>query len=238
MHNRAVNRRVDKHFSRPPQRTDWRKLYGLLALLGAVILLWETALLYPLKILVVFFHELSHGLMALLTGGSIVHIELDAMQGGLCVTRGGNRFLTASAGYLGSLLHGGAILLLTQRLRDDRLLTRALAVLLLLVCLVWVRPLLGFGTVFCLLSGAALLWAGLKLSQEANALLLRLIGLSSLLYAPLDIISDTLLRPNLHSDARSLAQLTFIPGVVWGTLWCALSLVMAWWFLRQAARVQ
>lgn len=72
--------------------------------------------------------------------------------------------------------------------------------------------------------------------RAANALLLRLIGLTSLLYAPLDIISDTLLRPNLHSDARALAELTFIPGVVWGALWCAASLVLAWWFLRQAAR--
>jgi hypothetical protein len=220
----------------PTPVTDWKKLYGLLALLGAVILLWDTPLVYPLKILVVFFHELSHAVMALLTGGSVVRIELDALQGGLCVTRGGNAFLIASAGYLGSLLWGGTILLLTQRYHNDRLLSMLLSILLVAVCLIWIRPVLGFGAIFCLLAGAGLFWCSLKLSHQANALLLRIVGLTSLLYAPLDIVSDTLVRHNLHSDARTLEQITLIPGVIWGVLWCAVSLVLAMWFLRAAAR--
>ena len=36
-----------------------------------VYCLWNTSLVYPLKILVVFFHEISHGVAAVLTGGSI-----------------------------------------------------------------------------------------------------------------------------------------------------------------------
>ena len=45
-----------------------------------------------LKILVVFFHELSHGLAAIGSGGEIDHIEVVAREGGVCYTRGGSRF--------------------------------------------------------------------------------------------------------------------------------------------------
>ncbi|MFV1959099.1 MAG: M50 family metallopeptidase, partial [Planctomycetota bacterium] len=51
---------------------------GLLLVLLAVGLLWNTWLVWPLKILVVFFHEMGHGLAAVLTGGRIVEIRLEA----------------------------------------------------------------------------------------------------------------------------------------------------------------
>ena len=46
------------------------------------------------------------------TTAKVHHSEVVAQQGGLCVTRGGNRFLTLTAGYLGSLVWGGVILTL------------------------------------------------------------------------------------------------------------------------------
>ena len=53
-----------------------------------------------------FFHELSHGLMALATGGSIESIALDYSGSGRCVYRGGVRTLVSFAGYAGSGLWG------------------------------------------------------------------------------------------------------------------------------------
>ena len=100
-------------------RINWRTGGALLVLMAGVVLFWNTWAVYPLKILVVFFHELSHGLAAWITGGSIERIELVAQQGGLCVTRGGSTFLTLSAGYLGSLFWGGLILVVAARTRHD-----------------------------------------------------------------------------------------------------------------------
>ncbi|MDD3146729.1 MAG: M50 family metallopeptidase, partial [Candidatus Riflebacteria bacterium] len=65
---------------------------------------WDSMLVLPIKYLTVFFHELSHGLAAVLTGGSIVRIEVNANLGGVCWTAGGIRFIVISAGYLGSLV--------------------------------------------------------------------------------------------------------------------------------------
>ncbi len=85
---------------RATTRLDWKQLLVLAALMVPLTLLWRTWAVWPFKIPVVFFHELSHGIAAILTGGSIDHIEVVKEQGGLCVTRGGHRFWTLSAGYL------------------------------------------------------------------------------------------------------------------------------------------
>jgi len=45
-----------------------------LAVLGLV--LWDTFVVYPFRLFVVLFHEISHGLAAVVTGGSIVSIGL------------------------------------------------------------------------------------------------------------------------------------------------------------------
>jgi len=208
----------------------------LAALLIAIAFLWNTWAVYPLKILVVFFHELSHALTALATGGSVVEIRLEAAQGGVCMVRGGNPLLILMAGYLGSLIWGGVILVLASRTRRGSATTGALGALVLVVGLFLVRPVLSFGFVFAGVAGLAMILAGRNLTSRANAVLLKVIGLTSCLYAILDIKSDTMDRPQLRSDAHMLAELTGIPTVVWGGLWIILALVAAFLFLRLATR--
>jgi hypothetical protein len=212
----------------------WPELIGLLCLMVVVWFLWNSWLIYPLKILVVFFHELSHGLAAILTGGRIVQIRLMANEGGLCVTAGGSRFLTLSAGYLGSLVFGGAILLLSAKSGQDRLISATLGAILLLGSLIWIRPLIGFGFIFAALAGGALIAAGVYLPMNVNDLLNKTIGLTSCLYALMDIKSDILDRPGLPSDAAMLGELTGIPGFLWGILWIAIALLLALFFLATA----
>lgn len=215
-------------------RADWKEP-ALLAAIAIVILLgWSTPFVYPLKILAVFFHEMSHGAMALFTGGSIVEIRLVPNEGGLCITRGGNRFLVASAGYLGSLICGGTLLILAARLKRHAGLTAALGALMLLAGLFWIRPIIGFGFFFVMASGIALTAAAYRLPEWANGLILKLVGLTSCLYAPADIASDVLFRPSLRSDATQLQEITGIPSVIWGVFWVLLSLVLAWFFLKRA----
>ena len=53
----------------------------LVSALGVIFLLWEYPVLYPLKLLVVFFHESSHALMTVFTGGEV--IEMVIANGGI-----------------------------------------------------------------------------------------------------------------------------------------------------------
>jgi len=209
----------------------------LLAGVGVVLtLLWNTPVVWPLKILVVFFHELSHGLAAIATGGSVVRIEVVAAEGGVCLTRGGNAFLTLTAGYLGSLAWGAAALVVAARTRRDRELLLGLGAVIVVAALLWVRPLLSFGFGFHLVAGAALVACAAWLPEIACDWLLRVFGLASCLYVVPDIYSDTIARSGQISDARLLAGLTGIPTVVWGALWILLALAVLAVTLRAAIR--
>ena len=127
-------------------------LYGLI--FAGLFLLWGTPVVYPIKVLVVLLHEISHGLMAVLTGGSIERIEINADQGGVCYTRGGIRFLTLSAGYLGSMLFGALILIVASRSKNDRQICAGLGIFLVAITLLFIRN--QFGFVFGLLAGGSL----------------------------------------------------------------------------------
>ena len=209
-----------------PATHAWRPAAKLAVIAAVVLLAWGTPVVWPLKILVVFFHELSHGLAAIATGGGIVRIEVVAAQGGLCVTRGGSAFLTLSAGYLGSLLWGSAALLAAVRSRRDRGLMIALGAVIATATLLWVRPLFSFGFGFHLAAGLALVAVGAWLPEIVCDGVLRVFGVASCLYVVPDIWSDTIARSGLRSDARMLAELTGVPTVVWGAFWIIVALLV------------
>ena len=62
------------------------------------------------------------------------------------------------------------------------------------------------------------------LPRDYSDLILRVIGLASMIYVPYDIFSDTIQRSYLQSDARMLAEEFGGPTMMWGALWIVLSL--------------
>ncbi|MCX4029486.1 M50 family metallopeptidase [Endozoicomonas sp. SM1973] len=199
------------------------------AVILAIIVGWHSSWLYPLKMLTVFFHELSHALMTVATGGKVVSFELDPRQGGAVMSAGGSRFWTLTAGYLGSLLWGVVLFWFADRTRLDRYATGALALLMLVVILLFSPN--QFALIFCLVVGAVLALLAIKGSHWLNDLVLRLIGISCMMYVPLDIISDTIVRSHLRSDAAMLAEEFGGATIFWGIIWLAISVVVGVWML-------
>lgn len=205
--------------------------WQLIAVTIAVFALWSTPVVLPLKLLVVFFHELSHGAAAILTGGSIEAISVNFQQGGEAWTRGGSRFVILTAGYLGSLVIGAGLLLAALKGRADRAVLSGLGAVMLLVLVLYVRDIPA--ALICGATGAALLAAGRYLTGPVCDLILRVIGLSSLIYVPYDIFDDTLRRASLRSDARMLAEEIGGTTMMWGGLWLIVSLAVIFWCLRK-----
>ena len=216
--------------ARPAKRFDWRGFLVLCAIYLGLAFLWDTIWVYPLKLFVVLLHEASHGLAALATGGRIEEIRVYAEEGGRTTTTGGNGFVITSAGYLGSMLLGSAILLVATRTRLSQ----------------WLAALIGIGVVTlafrCMpdegryfAAGFGIVLAGTALMpRPVSELVLRVIGVTSCLYAILDIKSDVLDREHDSSDASALAAVTGVPSVVWGALWIAISLVVTFYAAKWA----
>jgi hypothetical protein len=219
----------------PPGRRRWppRRLLLPLGLAAAALLLWETFVVFPFRLFVVFLHEISHGLAAVATGGSIVSIGLSFDEGGVCLTRGGWPFLILNAGYLGSLLWGAAFLLLGARRARARPVIAGVGAFTLLVTLLYVRT--AFGFLYGLAAGLVLLSVALKLKPAVSETLLAAIGATSCLYAVWDVLTDVLLRHSGQSDAAALAHLTGVPALVWGVAWILISLAVLASVLRRLA---
>ncbi|MBF0589794.1 MAG: M50 family metallopeptidase, partial [Magnetococcales bacterium] len=134
--------RLLKHSAEGKPKTMNKARWILLGMVLLALAAGEVPLLsWPFRLLETFFHELSHGLTAIATGGEIVSIKLMWSEGGLCVHRGGVRLFTAFSGYFGSVLWGAAIFLAATAVkrRNAVLLSGLLAVTVGLSTLLWMR---------------------------------------------------------------------------------------------------
>ena len=196
----------------------------LALVLPFVVFFWDSIAMYPLKLLVVFFHESSHAITTVATGGTVKELVVTQFQGGHVLSMGGSRFLTLSSGYLGSLIWGAVIYLVAVKTRKDRGAMLFLGCLIIGIALMFVRNTFGFG--FSMATGVVMAVLGLKAGEQVNDFILRLIGMTSMIYAPLDIFSDTISRSHLRSDARMLAEEFGGTTIMWGGIWIVISLVI------------
>lgn len=113
----------------------------IVASIGTVILSFvpfANILTYPFLIFSTFIHESSHALAAILTLGRVDSITIAPDGSGLTYSAGGIRFIVASAGYLGTALFGGLLLVLSRGIRLVRPVLLSCAVLVGLVTVLFV----------------------------------------------------------------------------------------------------
>jgi len=212
-----------------------KNVYVACILLGLFVLInafWHSPVIYPVKVFTVILHELSHGLAAIMTGGRMVRIEVSPELGGLCRTQGGWRFAVLSAGYLGSMFFGCAIMLVAARTRFDKHLSVIIGSALLLLVVFYIRTF--FGVLFGLLFGGALILAGRFGSENVNEALLLFLGVTTALYAIIDIKEDLISRTIPCSDAYEMSKLIPLPSVVWGGIWALIAVAVVFLALKAA----
>lgn len=187
--------------------------------------------IYPFRLFVTFVHESGHGLAALLTGGQFHDLTVMADGSGVATTAGGARALILPAGYLGAALFGAGLFIAANLVRRVRLLSAALAVLLVLLTLLYAPFLstgflvgLGFAVVLGLLS-----WKG---SEDINRLVLMVLAVLVGLNAVLDL--TTLVNHSgaslgaVRNDAAAFSAEIFplIPGALWALCWAGMAIAL------------
>lgn len=134
---------------------DHRQRLGFLAgVAGASVLLWQTTigslLLYPFTILATWFHEMGHGLTALLVGSSFEQLVIFADGSGYAWMRspvdqwGITEAAIAASGPLGPAVAGSLLVVASRTQARSATALRILGCAILLSTIVWVRSLAGW----------------------------------------------------------------------------------------------
>jgi hypothetical protein len=207
------------------QRHQW-----LIFCVAAIILDFVPFVRRPFLWIETFFHEISHGLMAITSGGEIVSLTLHYDGSGLCTSQGGVSVLISFFGYFGSAAWGLLIYLLADNTkpRSAHAFIGLLIILLFLVLVLWAE---NISTYVILTIMITLFSAGFRYANSKTLkLLLQLIGIFVLLDAirsPLALIDG-----RDHGDGARLADLTMVPELVWIALWMLSGLSMLFLIYR------
>ena len=217
------------------------------------LILWQVPyggfLLYPFKIIATWIHELSHGIVMMISGAGFDRMEVYRDGSGLSFAAGATdrvrRALIAPAGYMGTPLFGAALLVAGQSARGAR---RSLAVVggAIALCAIVVvsNP---FGQAVLGATGAVVLalalvaparWAIGGAMLLAAQMCVNAVLDIRVLYRPVMVVDGKIAG---GSDAHNMAESTF--GTVdswgvwfWATVWLAWSLVLLYLAVRVVRR--
>jgi hypothetical protein len=191
----------------------------LIELLLALIVKAIPLIHLPLDWFQTFFHELSHGLAALLTGGRIHQIHIAFDTSGSCLTSGGWLPLVLFSGYAGSALWG-SLIYLSISAKHAKTIALSLGLLVLLVGLLWVRD---WVTPWILLTIIAILLLAYRYGNRTWVhRFVAFVGL----YVLIDALRSPfhLLDGRRMGDDSELAKLTYLPEFFWILVWTMIAI--------------
>lgn len=195
-------------------------------------------IVYPFTILATWFHEMGHGLTAMLTGGRFEKLIILPDGSGLAYnsTNVGdlvsNRIqgaLIAVGGPMGPAIAGAAFILASRRFQTARIALILLGGLMLLSVLIWVRSLFGFVAIG--LWGLVILGLAFKGSRHWQAFAIQLLGVQACLstWQQLDYLFSAgavISGQAMPSDSSQIAQNLLLPYWFWGGLMALVSALL------------
>ena len=237
-------------------RANPSELRTLAIALLASLVMWNLPYggiaLYPLKLLATWLHEMSHGLVMLVTDAGLRYVRIYRDTSGeslqvWAISDVGTAAI-AAAGYMGTALWGAVLLVATPTPRAARLALLVLASLMAITAMTVIAPTPdggNFGEYATLGIAGALAVCAIAVPARWRVLGAHFIAAQACINALLDI--RVLLRPMQvidgvatgHSDAYAMAQATFgyaPPWAIWfwAVVWLAWSLAVLFVALRIA----
>ena len=186
--------------------------------------------LYPFAILSTWAHEMGHGLAAIVVGGEFRRMEIYQNLGGVAFsTRPDNVIapvLIAATGLLGPAIAGGLIIVLGSSEKLGRWVLEALAVLLVVSAVVWIRNPFGMAAVISL--GVVLGLIGFFANELVELCVVQFIGIRLCLESLSDVdymFTRQFERDGqvMYSDTQQIAEHLLLPYWVWGVVVAGIS---------------
>jgi hypothetical protein len=235
--------------SRLADQDQRQRVALLLGIALASILAWQTVLgslvLYPFTILATWFHEMGHGIAAMLTGRAFERLLIFADGSGVAETLGpvdGYRLtdaLIAASGPIAPAIAGASLIVASRSPTATRNALAVLGAALLLSTLIWVRSPTGWLVLPAL--GIAILLLALRGSLPWRRFAIQLLGVQAAisawqqfdyLFSPGGTVGGQLRR----SDTGAIADVLLLPYWFWGAIISGAILALLGWSLRLAFR--
>lgn len=233
---------MNSYSSVPPSTNpNSQRTLGTIIILAALVLIAGQIpmlgmLFYPFQLFGTFVHELSHGLMAMLTGGEFRRFAVNPDLSGIAWSAGGSRWLISSAGYIGSAVFGGLLVLLRARGVSAERLLMGLGLILGLLCLLFVRNL--FGIASGLAIAALLFFVGQRLPSRWAHLAVLFLGVQMMLDGLNSLMGLIQMSAAGHAmtDAGNMERATGIPALAWSIVWMMISLGILGYTMKLVAK--
>lgn len=219
----------------PPKARN-RTLQWLVVAALITVMLWQMPfgglMLYPFTILATWFHEMGHGLTALLLGGQFYKLEIFANGSGVAYHSGAGRLtsaLVAAGGLLGPPIAGSLFILSGRSASLSRKVLGVLAILLIVSTVIWVRT--GFGWLILPMIAVVLGAIAYKGPDWLQPMVIQFLGVQACIstYRQLDYLfmnNAQIGGQVMTSDTGHIAQALLLPYWVWGTLIAGFSFVL------------
>lgn len=198
----------------------------------ALLFIWDSEIVYPVKLFVVLIHEINHAIAAVLTGGTVKSIKLSMDLSGYTITKGGNLIAIAAAGYLGSIVTGALLFLSSENKKLRLWLSSILAVIILILSVNLIEG--GIQTFFGLLVSLILFLISRILNENINYYFFRVLGVISCFYVIADIKQDLLTTSLRETDTQVLEYLTGIPALLFGFIWFLIAIGVVFFVLKKS----
>lgn len=204
------------------------------------ILAWQTEIgtfaLMPFTLLSTWWHEMAHGLTAILLGANFERLVIEANGSGLAEYSGRlwaiENAIVAAAGLLGPTIAGCAMIIAARSRRASRFVMLGLGAALLVTTLIWVRSVAGW-IVLPLFAVAALAIA-LRGSAKWQRIAVEFLGVQGAVSVYQDL--GYLFSPS-PSDTGRIAEALLLPYWFWGGAITIAIVAMVWKSLQLASRV-
>jgi hypothetical protein len=223
-----------KHFMK--KKTSNILIIALIGVISVLIQFFPEGLflLYPFRILSTWFHEMGHGVTAMILGGSFHSLEIFENGSGVALFSGNLLFgkvgnsIVAAAGLIGPIFAGMILILLSLNKKSARYAGTILSLIMIISVVFWVRNV--FGIVFILIFGIILMMLSSRQGLRGQSVLLQFVGVQAFLsvyenigyfFSPGGIIGGS----EYKSDVAVIAEGLLLPYWFWGGLIIAISIV-------------
>lgn len=224
-----------------------KSLFTILGISCLVFLLWQLPyfgfIQYPLLLLGTWFHEMGHGLTALLLGGKFYYLEIYENGGGVAYSDVSNSYLsypiaraiTAAGGLFGPAISGSILIAAARKKRTSKIVLWLLLIIMVISLCLWIHELLAL--VILSIFAAVLFFIAILKVRNLEAFTLLFLGTQCALSTYLQIgylftkqfVRDDKLQ---YSDTQTIAE--HLPGTYW--MWAVAILLVSIYLLYKSYR--